>query len=354
MSDRHDAMQIAHERRGRGWQNRGFRRRSRAAMTLTQLRYFVAVVDAGLNITLAAERVHATQPGLSRQIKHLEDELGVKLFNRGQRSLDALTPAGREVLERARRILAEADSIRAFAANERGAVDGRLTVLTTHTQARYVLPGALAEIKRDWPLLSVQIESVGDEEIGGRLERGIADLALVSSATRPPEGGLVIPLFRWRRVLLVRRDDARFAATRSPGIAELARHPLVTYESVLRPESSLRRAFAEAGLEPDIAVTARDADLIKTYVRFGLGVGIVAEMAVDDQDPELLALPPPPEIPECIAYGVLPEQRVARDYTLALLRAIAPQLDRHDLRRAANGAAFPTWPAPPPWSGRAV
>ncbi|GIX32109.1 MAG: LysR family transcriptional regulator [Lysobacterales bacterium] len=321
-------------------------------MTLTQLRYFVAIVDAGLNITLAAERVHATQPGLSRQIKHLEDELGVKLFNRGQRSLDALTPAGREVLARARRILAEADSIRAFAANERGAIDGRLTVLTTHTQARYVLPEALAAIKRDWPLLSVQIESVGDEEIGGRLERGIADLALVSSATHPPTGGLVVPLFRWRRVLLIRRDDSRFAVGLPPRMTDLARHPLVTYESALRPESSLRRAFSAFGLEPDIAVTARDADLIKTYVRVGLGIGIVAEMAVDPDDPELIVLPAPPEIPECTAYGVLPEQRVARDYTLALLRAIAPHLDRHDLRRAASGAAQPRWPEPPPWSAR--
>ncbi|MDW8480082.1 MAG: LysR substrate-binding domain-containing protein [Xanthomonadales bacterium] len=322
-------------------------------MTLTQLRYFVAIVDAGLNITQAAERVHATQPGLSKQLKQLEDELGVKLFNRGQRSLDALTPAGREVLARARRILAEADSIRAFAANERGAVDGRLTVLTTHTQARYVLPQALAQLRRDWPLLAVQIEPLGDEEVESRLERGTADLALVSSASRTPGGGLVIPLFRWRRVLLCRRDDplAR-GAEAGVALAELARHPLVTYESALRPESSLRRAFAALELEPDIAVTARDADLIKTYVRVGLGVGIVAEMAVDPEDPELLALPAPPEIPECTAWGILPPQRVARDYTLALLRAIAPQLDRHDLKRAASGAAEPHWPEPPRWGAR--
>src|SRR5690606_41830502 len=127
----------------------------RSHMTLTQLRYLVAIADAGLNITLAAERVHATQPGLSKQLKQLEDELGFLLFARKGRSLEAITPAGAEVLERARVILAEAANIRADAANERGEHSGRLLLATTHTQARYVLPPVIAAIRREFPQVDV-------------------------------------------------------------------------------------------------------------------------------------------------------------------------------------------------------
>jgi LysR family cys regulon transcriptional activator len=318
-------------------------------MTLTQLRYFVAIVDAGLNITLAAERVHATQPGLSKQIKQLEEELGVLLFNRGGRSLDALTPAGREILERARRMLAEAENIRAYAANQRGEVDGSLTVVTTHTQARYVLPAAVAGLKQAFPRLSLHLEPAGDAEVMDRLTRGEADLALLSSVGAPPEGGQAVPLFRWRRVVLVPREHP-LASEGAPDMASLARHPLVSYESSLRPESSLRRAFEAAGLVPEFAVTARDADLIKTYVRAGLGVGILAEMAITaDDDQDLVVLRAPPELPECTAWAVLPPQRVARDYTLDLLLRLAPWIDRHDLRRTLTGAQEARWAVPPRW-----
>ncbi|WP_330970277.1 LysR family transcriptional regulator, partial [Lysobacter sp. A3-1-A15] len=124
-------------------------------MTLTQLRYLVAIADSGLNITVAAERVHATQPGLSKQLKQLEDELGFQLFVRKGRSLEAIAPTGQRVLAHARRILEEAANIRAYAANERGEAVGRLIIATTHTQARHVLPSAIAAIKRRFPQVSV-------------------------------------------------------------------------------------------------------------------------------------------------------------------------------------------------------
>ncbi len=319
-------------------------------MTLTQLRYFVAIVDSGLNITLAAERVHATQPGLSKQIKQLEDELGVLLFNRGGRSLEALTPAGREILERARRMLAEADNIRSWAANQRGETDGSLTVVTTHTQARYVLPGPVSELKHAFPRLSLHLEPAGDAEVMERLRSGEADLALISSVDAPPEGGLAVPLFRWQRRVLVPRGHALAKAGAAHDLAALAAFPLVSYESSLRPESSLRRAFEAAGFAPEFAVTARDADLIKTYVRAGLGVGILAEMALlaSDED-DLLALPAPEALPECTAWAVLPPQRVVRDYTLQLLLRLAPWLDHHDLKRTLSGAQAAAWPNPPRW-----
>ncbi|GAB6197110.1 LysR family transcriptional regulator [Lysobacter xanthus] len=319
-------------------------------MTLAQLRYFVAIADSGLNITLAAERVHATQPGLSKQLKQLEDELGFLLFSRKGRSLDSITPAGQQVLAHARRLLAEAANIRSYAANVRGDAQGRLVIATTHTQARHVLPGAIAQVRRAFPQMSVHLQPGGEGEVLDLLARGEADVAVISTSGAPPAGGIAVPLFRWRRLVLVPRDHA-LADGGAPTLEALAGVPLVSYESSVRADSSLRRAFAARGLEPRIAMTARDADLIKTYVRAGLGVGLLAEMAVGADDLDALrALPAPDVVPECIAWAVLPRERVLRDYTLSLLTAVAPQLDRTDLRRAVAGTDEPRWPTPPDWA----
>ena len=319
-------------------------------MTLTQLRYLVAIADSGLNITQAAERVHATQPGLSKQLKQLEDELGFLLFQRRGRSLESITPAGREVLVHARRVLTEANNIRAYAANERGERQGRLQLVTTHTQARFVLPPAIAGLARRFPEVSIHLQPASEGEVLAQLARGQADFAVVSTAGDVPGGGLAVPLYRWRRVVLMPNSHPLATLQRAPALAELAPLPLVSYESTNRPDSSLRRAFADAGLEPNVAMTARDADLIKTYVRAGLGVGLLAEMAVSArEDADLRALPAPAAIPECTSWAVLPRERVLRDYALELLHAIAPQLDVRDLKRAVAGHDNPVWPEPPAW-----
>ena len=320
-------------------------------MTLTQLRYLVAIADCGLNITAAAERVHATQPGLSKQLKQLEEELGFLLFSRRGRSLGSVTPAGQQVLERARTIVSESDNIRAFAANQRREVQGELTVITTHTQARFVLPTAITDVVRRYPEVSVHLQPVGESDVLEILARGDADLAITSTAGPEPEGGLALPLFRWRRVVLVPKRHP-LAALRKPSLADLSAHPLLSYESSTRAESSLRRAFDAEGLSLQLALTAREADLIKTYVRAGLGVGLLAEMAVLGEDEsDLLTLPAPDAIPECTTWAVLPRERVLRDYTLDLVRAIAPQLDRRDIRQALELNAEHEWPKPPSWSG---
>lgn len=320
-------------------------------MTLTQLRYFIAIVDAGLNITQAAEKVHATQPGISKQLKALEDELGFLLFQRKGRSLESLTEAGTVVLAHARRAVAEAGNIRAFAANQRGEAVGTLQLATTHTQARFVLPAAIAALNRQYPRVGVQLQSLADNEVLPQLARGEADIAIVSSVGTVPAGGHAIPLYRWRRLVLVPKAHPLAGLGRAPTLAELAAHPLVSYHSTSHPESSLRRAFSEAGLAPKMAMTAHDADLIKTYVRAGLGVGILAEMAVSAvADADLVALPAPPVLPECTAWAVVPKERVLRRYAFDLLRQIAPQLDRHDLQRVLAGHQEAAWPTPPGWA----
>ena len=158
-----------------------------------------------------------------------------------------------------------------------------------------------------------------------------------------------MPLYRWRRVLLVPAGHPLVALQRAPSLGELAEHPLISYESSKLPESSLQRAFAATGAEPQIAMTARDANLIKTYVRAGLGAGLLAEMAVDASDEDLRILQAPPEIPECVTWAVVPRGRVLREYALSLLHRMAPQLDRRDLRRVLEGNQGAEWPAPPHW-----
>lgn len=320
-------------------------------MTLTQLRYLVAIADADLNITLAAARVHATQPGLSKQLKQLEDELGFLLFVRKGRSLESVTPAGAEVIARARAVLAEANNIRSYAANQRRESQGQLIVATTHTQARFVLPPAIARVKQAWPQVSVHLQQAAESRALDLLSAGDADIAVVSTAGNvPPAAGIAVPLYRWRRLALVPRGHAFDLADVAPGLAQLATQPLISYESSTRPESSLRRAFAGESLEPNIALTALDADLIKTYVRAGLGVGLLAEMAVGTGDTDLRGWPAPPQISECTAWAVLPRERVLRDYALDLVNAIAPQIDKRDLRRVMDGNQEPKWPRPPSWA----
>lgn len=319
-------------------------------MTLTQLRYLVAISDAGLNITLAAEHVHATQPGLSKQLKQLEDELGFQLFARKGKSLHTVTPAGQQVIERARVILSEARNIRAIAANLRGDEEGELTITTTHTQARFVLPQPIARLKKRYPAVAMHLKPHGDAQVMGLFERGQADLAIISSTGGPPGDGLAVPLFRWRRAVVVPRGHALAQLRRPLRIRDFADQPLVSYESSLRPESSLRRAFDEVGIAPRFACTSRDADLIKTYVRAGLGVGIFAEMAYLAEDArDLVSLDAAGLFPECTTWLVLRRDRVLRSYAAALAELIAPQIDAIDLNRALAGDTSIEWPEPPYW-----
>ncbi|ADV25976.1 transcriptional regulator, LysR family [Pseudoxanthomonas suwonensis 11-1] len=315
------------------------------AMTLTQLRYFAAIVDAGLNITLAARKVHATQSGLSKQIKQLEEELGFLLFTRRARSLTALTPAAERVLEHARPLLAHAANIRALSENLRRET-GELHIATTHTQARHVLPPVLAALKRGYPQVAMHLAPGGDAESIARLGRGEADLAIVSSSGDPPPGDVCLPLYHWERVVVVPARHRLTRLGRPLQLDDLVHYPLVSYESSRESGSSLQRAFRAAGLEPEVAVTARDADLIATYVRSGLGIGVVAEMALESiQGEDLVVLDAGHLLPTCTAWLLLRRDRLLRDYTADLVARMVGA-DVRDVRRVVEGEEAPAWPVP--------
>lgn len=326
-------------------------------MTLTQLRYLVAIADAGLNITLAAERVHATQPGLSKLLRQLEDELGFQLFHRKGRSLHAITHAGTHVLERARVILAEAANIRSIAANLRNESHGTLRIATTHTQARFALPSAVASLSRSYPQVSVHLQPVSDSDVISLLDGGQVDLAIVSTAAgAPPPSGIALPAYRWNRIVLVPAGHPLARQKQAPTLQQLAAHPIISYDSSLKPESSLARAFHAASLHPQIAMTASDADLIKTYVREGLGIGVLAEMAFQPElDTDLRELDADPLFEPCTTWIVLRRESVLREYALDFISVFAPHLERRAVSRAlANGTASSSWNGVPHWRERQV
>ncbi|WEN13541.1 LysR substrate-binding domain-containing protein [Rhodanobacter sp. AS-Z3] len=319
-------------------------------MTLTQLRYLIAIADSGLNITLAAERVHATQPGLSKQLRQLEDELGFQLFVRKGKSLDTVTHAGQQVLERARIILAEAANIRSIAANLRNEAHGELRIATTHTQARFALPAAISALNQSYPQVSVHLQPGRDSEVLAQLEAGRVDLAVISTAGAPPDVGIALPAYHWHRAILAPRGHPLVARGQGRTLDALAKLPLVSYESSLKADSSLRRAFEARNLKPQIAMTAGDADLIKTYVRAGLGIGVLAEMAILPGDTDLATLPADHLFPQCTTWIVLRRESVLREYMLEFITQFAPHLDRRDVvRTLAGDAAAGKWTGVPHW-----
>lgn len=308
-------------------------------MTLNQLRILVAIVDAGYNITHAAERVHATQPGLSKQLKQLEEYLGVVLLVRRGKSLTGLTPAGERVVVHARTALAEARAIRALASAERGVERGELRIAAVHTQARYVLPPALAELRKQLPQVAIRLEPADHEDVLAQLKRGDVDIGIINTSGDAPDGVRAIAASRWDRVALVPHDHP-LAKRKAPlALRDLAAHPLVTYRSSNGRHSSLERAFAAQGLAPNLVCTTCDADVIKANVRAGIGVGLVASVAVQDADrADLVELEVSPLLPSCTTWIVLKRGDAIPKRVQALIELLAPN----------GGAARDARPVPPP------
>jgi DNA-binding transcriptional LysR family regulator len=320
-------------------------------MTLAQLRYLLAIVDAGLNITVAAARINATQPGLSKQLKQLEEQLGLKVFVRHGRNLERLTEAGEEIVERARIIVAEADNIRALVANRRAGESGSLHVETTQIQAQFVLPEALMALKARFPQVDVSLGFSADgDDVWRRCPQ--SDFVMFSTDGRTPAGDVAIPLYSWDPVAAVPNGHPLASRTGPMTLAELARYPLITYDTSSNAPLSIARTFLEAGLGPRFAYTIRNAGVTKAAVRSGLGVGLLAEMAIDPgTDDDLQVIPLAGLFPRCIAWAVLRRDRVLRDY-VAYLLAILSGLSARTIQRLAEGDIVEHGATPPLWSER--
>jgi LysR family cys regulon transcriptional activator len=307
-------------------------------MKLTQLRYLAAIVDSGLNISAAAEKLHISQPGVSRQLKLLEDELGFELFVRDGRQLVRLTPAGQRVLERARRLLHEAQSIKAMSSDARDPAKGSLTIATTHTQARYVLPGVVAQFRQRYPQVRLHLQQGTSEQIAELLNDGLVDIAISTGGQDKVPHCVLLPCYEWYRRVAVPVGHP-LARQKKLTLAKLAQYPLITYVFNLSGPASLPEAFAEAGLSPDIAITARDSDVIKTYVRLGLGVGVIAAMALDQQaDQDLFSFEAAHLFPRHLTWIGFRRGSFLRRYTLDFIQQVAPHLDRSTVHKAEKTA----------------
>lgn len=248
-------------------------------MNLQQLRYLREIVKCDLNLTRAAERLHTSQPGISRRILELEQELGVEIFVRRGRRLVGLTEAGESALALAVQALDRIDEMRHIG-DEHG-MRGTLTIATTHTQARYTLPTALQRFRARYPEVDIVLRQSDPVLAARRALEGEADLAMATEVLAGIDGLRALPFLDWSHVALCPPDHPLAALDGELTLAALAAHPLLTYDSAFAGRSAIDRAFAVERLSPRIAITALDADVIKTYVRMGLGVGLVAGLAYD-------------------------------------------------------------------------
>lgn len=296
-------------------------------MTLQQLRYLLAIADSGLNITAAAERLYTSQPGISKQLKLLEQELKVQLFTRKGKSLAAITPAGREVITRARAIMREVENIRSLASDLSGEQEGTLSIATTHTQARYVLPEIIKTFRERYPHVGLELHQGTSEQIAELVENNAVDFAIATGSRHLFPGLVLLPCFHWDRIVLVPKGHELAGTQGRLTLSTLVRYPLVTYVFSLTGESSFKNAFAKQGLEPDVVFTARDADIIKTYVRMGMGVGVVAGLAYEcDDEKDLIALSAEGLFPRCTTWLGFRRDSVLRGYMIEFISLLGPHL----------------------------
>jgi LysR family cys regulon transcriptional activator len=303
-------------------------------LTLKQLQYFVSIVDCGMNITAASEQLFTSQPGISKQIKLIEAELGIKLFIRKGKTLSALTPGGEEVLKKSRKILLEVNNITNFSSEMQGNDKGLLSIATTHTQARYVLPNTIKEFNVKYPRVDLEIHQGTTDQIAELLASSHINLVMASGSDKLFNNLIMIPVYRWNRVALVPKNHPLAKDKRKMTLDILAKHSLVTYVFSMAEESSFKLAFSQLNLQPRISFTARDADIIKTYVRKGMGVGLLASVAIEPSDLEDLHVIDVRDLfSEITTWIGIPREAIIRSYMFDFISMLAPHISRGQLKK---------------------
>ncbi|MFH1045107.1 MAG: CysB family HTH-type transcriptional regulator [Pseudomonadota bacterium] len=306
-------------------------------MNFQQLRYVRETVRRGLNLTEAANALHTSQPGVSKQIRELENELGFDIFVRHGKRITALTEPGKAVLGIIERVLQEAENLKRAARDFSDRDTGGLTIATTHTQARYALPRVVAEFKRRYPKVHLTVQQGNPLELAEMVQAGAADIAIATEALDHFPGLLAMPGYTWNHCVVVPPKHT-LLRTGTLTLEALAKYPIVTYDAAFTGRTHIDAAFAARGLAVDVVLSAIDADVIKTYVELGLGVGIIAAMAFDaKRDLKLRAI-------ECAHLFHSNTTRVAvkrgsllRGYAYEFIELFAPALNRKLIERALAG-----------------
>lgn len=304
-------------------------------MNFQQLRYVRAALHNDLNLTEVANQLFTSQSGVSKQIRDLEAELGIDIFVRRGKRLVGLTKAGGHVAEVVDRLLHEADNLKRLSAQFVAQDKGRLTIAATHNQASYVLPPVLLRFAREFPDVEVEIRQGTPRYVSDMLLRGEADIGLATQALDEVSDLATFTCFDWDHVVIV-PDGHPLARLPAPTLADIAGFPLITYSRDFAGGSAVVDAFEAAGLKPDLRLTAMDADVIKTYVRLGMGVGIVAQMAmINGQCDGLKILPQSNRLfPHSSTKVALLKGSLLRNYAYSLVRMLAPHVPQKVLTGA--------------------
>ncbi|MDQ6618867.1 MAG: HTH-type transcriptional regulator CysB [Pseudomonadota bacterium] len=303
-------------------------------MNIQQLRYLCAIVDHGLNVSDAAEALFTSQPGVSKQIRQLEDELGVPVFIRQGKRLASLTDAGSAVLDTARRALKEIENLKRVGAEYRRDDAGTLAIATTHTQARYVLPPVLRDFATRYPKVKLILRQGNPVQVAEHTARGEVDLGIATEALATYPDLVTLPCYQWNRCVLAPTGHP-LTKVQPLTLKAIARHPIITYDFAFTGRSQINLAFEAEGLTPNVVLTALDADVIKTYVELGMGIGIVAQMAYDPvRDSTLVRMDASHLFPPSTTRLALRRGVYLRGYVYDFIARFAPALDRETVDAA--------------------
>ncbi len=305
-------------------------------MKLQQLRYLCEVANQDLNLSRAAKKLHTSQPGISKQIQLLEEELGVEIFIRNGKRMASITPPGKTIVEIAEKILIEENNLRCVGQEFTDKDVGSLTVATTHTQARYALPPTIRQFTTRYPKIKLTIRQGNPTQISKLVTSGEADIAIATEAIEFFHELVMLPCYQWNRCIITPPEHP-LLSLREISLEAIVKYPIITYDFAFTGRSKINQAFEARGLVPNVVLTALDADVIKTYVELGLGIGIVAQMAFDpSRDKHLRSIDAGHLFESSTTRIGIRKNSYLRGYVLDFIKMFSPQLNRITVKKAMN------------------
>ncbi|MDP3776415.1 HTH-type transcriptional regulator CysB [Methylotenera sp.] len=303
-------------------------------MKLHQLRYLHEVVKQGLNITNAADALYTSQPGVSKQIQLIEEELGLQIFKRNGKRLTGLTEPGQQIITLADKVMRDIENIKRVGEEFSDVEAGTLTIATTHTQARYKLPAAVKAFMTEYPRVKLNIHQGNPSQVAEQVENGEADIGIATESISDRECLLCLPCYHWNRCVVVPHDHP-LLSNLPLTLEKLANYPLITYDFAFTGGTLVSKTFSDAGLTPNVVLTAIDADVIKTYVTLGLGVGLLANMAYDpERDAHLAKVDVDHLFADSTTYLGVRKDAFLRGYMYGFIELIAPHFNREAVNQA--------------------
>ena len=305
-------------------------------MNLQQLRYLHEVVRHGLKISAAADALFTSQPGVSKQIKLLEEELGIKIFVRNGKRIIGITEPGKAILAIAQRILHNADNLKLVGQEFRAHDSGLLTIATTHTQARYALPAVVKQFIKHYPKVKLNLHQGNPTQIAQQVLNGEADIAIATESLALYDEFVTLPCYEWHHCIIVPPRHPLLTEKKLT-LEKLAEYPIITYDFAFSGRGKINAAFEERNIAPNIVLTAIDADVIKTYVELGLGIGIVAQMAfIPERDKHLRMMDAGSLFPPSTTRIAIRRNQYLRGYAYHFIELFAPHLTRKVVSRSMD------------------